>query len=744
MSTTATATRRSFVAGAAAIAGAAALAGAPAARADEAGEAAACAGDVRQHAALLNPQDETPLPAAGSTCPSLFTEWHMGSLTLPNRIVKSAAGYIGVTSQGIDAPLFLDYYGDLLANSGAALVYTDDFCELYDHFKAGAEVGKIVDWTEDQLRALVDRVHAAGCRIGYQLATMGLIYSGFETDPTALFQTSDCMDMQPEEIQNLIADTVKAAQTLQALGFDAVEINSAGENTGQTFMSRARNKREDEYGPQTFESRSRFVCEIVRGIKEACGADFPVQVLINGVEENDKSIGDSDLFTTVEDNKEICRLLEAAGADSLHVRIGPCGMHVAEFAGDLFFTGYGIEGATSYGTQFDFRRHWQGMLKADRSGLGVMTRVAAEIKKAVSIPVGCVTYMDPARDPEFFEGLVANGDIDFMLFNRPLNVDPDYIHKLEEGRVDEIRPCTRCMHCHWDSDENGLTFGCRTYAAHPYHQVTGQIPGSYRLEPAESPKSVMVVGAGPAGMEAAIVAAERGHSVTLYERNAYLGGTLPFAAHVKGGHENLDALVSYYARQLELKGVEVVLGQEVDAEFVRAQAPDALVWAAGGRRVGSGLEGGNVVPIEDFMGAEVGDDVIVLGGNAQAVDMAMYLAAQGRHVQIVNPRDASHFGDGHSYWVKCYTQPTMKALGTRFWSEATLAGLGDGTATIAAATGSLVEVPCATVIDAVDCEPNPLEGADGLGCEVYTVGDAAKPWNIKNAIVTGNAAGRSI
>ena len=88
-------------------------------------------------------------------------------------------------------------------------------------------------------------------------------------------------------------------------------------------MSRNRNKREDDYGPQTFESRTRFVCEIVRGIKAECGEDFPVQVLINGVEENDKAIGDNAFFTTVEENKEMCKLIEAAGADSLHIRIGP-------------------------------------------------------------------------------------------------------------------------------------------------------------------------------------------------------------------------------------------------------------------------------------------------------------------------------------------------------------------------------------------------------------------------------------
>lgn len=314
--------------------------------------------DVRTHASRLNPQNASTETASG-TCPSLFTEWKMGALTLPNRVVKSAAGFIGVTSHGITGDLHLQHYASL-AKGGASIVYCDDFAELYDHFKAVPDVGKFVEWTEDELRTFASTIKDNGSLAGYQLATMGLMFSGFETDPNALFQSSDCMDMTAQEIQDLIADTVKAASTLKACGFDCVEINAAGENIGQTFMSRNRNKRDDEYGPQSFESRTRFVCEIVRGIKEACGDDFPVQVLINGVEENDKNIGDNALFTTVEENKEMCKLIEEAGADSLHIRIGPCGMHVAEFAGDLYFAGFGIEGTTGYGTQFDFQRHWQG------------------------------------------------------------------------------------------------------------------------------------------------------------------------------------------------------------------------------------------------------------------------------------------------------------------------------------------------------------------------------------------------
>lgn len=751
-----TLSRRSFLTGSALTAGAIASLGimgcapkqASSASGRQEGDASGTADastDVRAHASRLNPQNASTETASGA-CPSLFTEWKMGVLTLPNRVVKSAAGFIGVTSRGITGDLHLQHYASL-AKGGASIVYCDDFAELYDHFKAVPDVGKFVEWTEDELRTFASTIKDNGSLAGYQLATMGLMFSGFETDPNALFQSSDCMDMTAQEIQDLIADTVKAASTLKACGFDCVEINAAGENIGQTFMSRNRNKRDDEYGPQSFESRTRFVCEIVRGIKEACGDDFPVQVLINGVEENDKNIGDNALFTTVEENKEMCKLIEEAGADSLHIRIGPCGMHVAEFAGDLYFAGFGIEGTTGYGTQFDFQRHWQGMLKADQSGLGVMTKVAAEIKKAVSIPVGAVTYMDPARDPEFFERLIADGEIDFILMNRPLSVEPEYLAKLKEGRLDEIRPCTRCMHCHWDADlEGNQTFSCRTNAAHPFRIVSGQLPGLYDPEPTANAKNVMVVGGGPAGMEAARVAAERGHHVTLYERKGSLGGLLEFASNVKGPHENLIPLKTYLAKQLEVAGVNVVTDQEVDASFINEQAPDAVVLAVGAVRdtLGlSGSDGTSIVSIDDFLTADVTDDVVVVGSNAQAIDAVMYLMAQGKHVQVVTPSPANAIGAGHSYWIKTYTQPLIKALGTRFWPQADVVSVNDGSVTVKTDTGTEVELPCGTLIEALDGLPN-TDLAQGLSMDVYPVGDCANPFNIGEAICTANAAARTI
>lgn len=741
-------TRRSFLTGSIAAAGAfAALGGcSPATTQSSATESKAEISDemsVRQHAAKLNPQTNETSGESG-TMEHIFSEWKFGSLTLPNRIVKSAAGRRGQWGEGLAGPEPVNYYAGM-ARGGTAMIFMDDIPEMYEHFKASPGVGKISDWTDDEFKTLIDAVHAEGAYFGYQLASMGLVFSGF-VDTGVPFVSSTCNDMSAEEIQLFIQDTMNAASKLKSLGFDAVEINAAGENIGQTFLSRNVNKREDDYGPQTLENRARFVCDLIRGIKKSCGNDFPVQVLINGVEENDVNLGDNALYTTVEENIQFAKMFEEAGADSLHIRIGPRGQHVCQFAGDLYFTGYGIEGTTGYGTQFDFKRHWQGKLKADRSGLGLMVDVAAEIKEAVSIPVGCVTYMDPARDPEYFDSIIADEKIDFMLMNRPLGVDFEYVNKLKEGRLSEIAPCTRCMHCHFDYDREGnLDPHCRVNAA-GFRAYRDTMPEGFEPLPAETKKNVMVIGGGPAGMEAARIAAQRGHSVTLYEKNGSLGGLLDFAHATKGSHENIDALRAYLAEQLDIAEVSIVCGKEVDSDFITSQAPDVVILATGGVRPSSGLSGTNgtkIVPLPDFLTTDLGENVTILGENAQAVDAAMRLLAEGVNVTMVTPNSLSKLGEGHSSWVKTFETPMLKALGVRVWPEASISKVEDGAITILTDSGVEVDIPCDSVIEALDMEPD-ASLIDNISIESYAVGDCADPFNIANAIYTANLTARMI
>ena len=685
----------------------------------------------------LNPQSDD---YRGNTTDfvTLFSGVKIGSLELSNRMVKSAAGS---DTQGNEDEI-VAYYRSF-AQGGIDLVWMEDCADKYEHFPNA----RAQSMDKVPFERIADAIHEEGAYVGYQISCMGIAFSGTQKDSSGQFASAVAGDLTREEIGLVVADTVSAAKTLKDKGFDAVEINAAGNNLGQSFFSRMRNHRDDEYGPQSFENRARLVCEMIQGIKEACGSDFAVQVLINGIEENDQALGDSSLMTTVEENLEIAKMLEAAGADSLHVRLGPLGMHVCQFASDLYFTGYGIDGTTAYGTQFDFSRHWQGKLISEYSGCGMMLDVAREFKDAVSIPVGTVTYMDPAHAPDLFEAALAEGKVDFLLMNRPLTVDPQYANKLKEGRIDEIAPCTRCLHCHFDYDEEGNTYEhCRVNAC-TQRAFRDDMPEGFDLLPVGTVKNVMVVGGGPAGMEAARIAALRGHNVTLYEKSGAVGGLLDFASTVKGPHENLSDLRSYLARQLEVAGVDVVTGTEVDASFIADQKPDAAIIAVGGVRDTLELSettGTKVIPLPDFLTAEIGSEVTIVGSNAQAVDAALYLMAQGKHVTMVTPDSMDQFDKGQSNWVKTFVKPMLLARGMRIWPHAEIVSVGDGEVTIAGETGAEITLSCDAVIEAMDMLPNPSLGEETSGIEVHVVGDAAKPWNIAEAIAAGNLAARAL
>ena len=694
---------------------------------------------------ILNPQkceifrwDDAPDMASSI----LFTPWQFGKLTIENRLVKSAAGsaYMPTeTPQNI-----IEEYTNW-AKGGAKLVWIEDFINLYPAFPAHY---KTYGRDDNYLADLTAAIHEAGSVCGYQLSLMGASFSGFDASTAAEFECAKAHQMNRDELKLLQDSFIDAAKYLQSQGVDCVEINAAGNNIGQAFLSRNRNERDDEYGPQSFENRTRFLAEIIQGIKAECGEDFPVQILINAVEENDKEIGQNNKLTTVEENCQIAKMLEAAGADALHLRCGPFGQHVAEFAQDLYFTGFGIAGTTGFGTQFDFSRHFQGKLNSENSGAGILLEVVNEIKSAVSIPCGCVGFMDVARAPKYFVDAMEAGKADFYLLTRPLIADPGYINKLKENRFDEIRPCNRCMHCHFDYDEEGNFYEhCRVNAAHMRMYHEGIMEDGYEPTPAETAKKVLVIGGGPAGMEAAAVAAKRGHKVTLVEKNGYLGGLLLFANAIKGPHENLANLNTFLKKQLEVNGVEVVTGQAADADYIKAAAPDVVIAATGGVRDALGLEstaGTVVMPIEDVVRGVEGSEVVVVGGNAQAVDITLYLQAQGKHVTILSPEPADKLGKGQSSWVRTFTNPMIYARGTRVWQNSKVVSVGDGEVTFSCETGVDMTIPCDAVIEAMDMLPNQdiLDGLDGI--ETYAIGDCDKPFNIAEAIGAGNMTARKL
>ena len=684
--------------------------------------------------AYLNPQlSDAEYRTSDLELKTLFSPFKIGNVELNHRMVKTAAGSACYLSGMSDE--LLSYYVNL-AKGGLELIFVETiaFLEIPEGGEYDAETLAFLD-------KLVKGVGEYGAVLGYQISGFGMGEN----------------EMTVEEIHAKQARMVEVAKGLYSVGFKVVEFNCAGFNMPAHFLSRFHNTREDEYGGKSIENRARFVTEILEQLKDEC-PDLAVQCLIDCIEENDNITNnptimtlDTDVTTphtkvlTIEEGIAAAKLFEAAGCDAMHLRIGPLGHHVAQFAADLYFILNGVEGATGFGTQYDFTRNFQGAAIGNTSGCGMALDIAAKYKKELNIPVGAVTYMDPAHAPDFFEKALEDGKVDFLMMNRPLTVDMDYVNKLREGRIDEIAPCTRCLHCHSGSNEmNAIFCYCRVNALTQRVMREGG-PATYEIPEAETKKKVMVIGGGPAGMEAARVAALRGHDVTLYEKKGMLGGLLDFASIVKGPHENLQDLKKYLIRQLEVTGVTVKTGTEVTKELIEDEEPDAVILAVGGLR--DTLEVDSDVPViemDRFMFDDTGDNVIVYGSNAQAFDAALWLTVHKKHVTMVTPSTADELDIQQSQHAKRMMTTALYALGFNALPESSIKSVKDGMATITMETGLDTVIPCDSIVNAADMLPD-TSLLDGISVtETYAIGDCSAPFNIAMAIRSGNDAGRAV
>ncbi len=735
------------------------------------------------YGAYLNPQDPAGFVDSGDLS-HLFSPLKIGGVTLKNRIVKSAAGSEMQDNDTWPSDAALAYYGQFCDGGVGMVCYEASTVVplpagamggipglLTDSASAGMPTDAAgipgmpegdgvsptpaginsLDMTTDEgipaHKAIADYMHAKDTPLIGQLYDM-LMAGGASSTAVHEFEMETSFAsgrMQTtEEVQAEIQCFIDAAERYYKAGYDGVEINCSCSHYFSTFLSRfANNERTDQYSGATIENRARIVTEVIEGIRARVGNDFIVQVLFSGVEENVASLGHNDACTTIEEACEFAKLFEKAGASSLHVRSQTYGHHCAGFMPDVLHIQE--HGHTGYGTIMDYGKHFTPV-QGQYDGFGALIEVAAKIKSCVSIPVGAVGAMDPRVTPDLIDRAIADGKLDFILVTRPLMADPQYCNKLKAGQKEDIAPCTRCMTCFVAPYDFGTPMYCRVNASLT-RAFTPDMPEGYDPLPAEPAQKVLVIGGGPAGMEAARIAAQRGHSVTLLEKESELGLTLRELATIKGPHERIADHLSYLMHQMNKYGVTVHTGIEATAETVKAEAPDSVIVAVGGCYAQMDVPGfERVEPANTLAAGMDGERFVILGGQFQGCETAISLARRGKTVTVVNTGSKEQMYMNAATWPCMMGKNYLLAKGVKFWHNAVVESITAEGVDIESESGVKVHIPADHVINALPKATNRalFDELTAAGMHVYAVGDCYSPSTIANAVARANIVARNV
>lgn len=501
----------------------------------------------------------------------------IGNLKLRNRIVTAPMGSNLNTEDGVVCDRLIRHYARR-AEGGAGLVIVE---VSYIDYPRGNAMPRAIALSDDKyipgLARLTDAVHSHGAKIAIQLQHAGKsaamdISNGQEVMMPSLPNELEPFDsdvhigitaeegarmvgnMKPgqapkfhavteEDIRRIVSRYAEGAARAKRAGFDGVEIHAGHGYLIASFLSSYWNKRQDQYGG-SLENRTRFLTEVIKAVRQSVGPDFPVWMRMNA-EEYRMPGG-----IVLSEACQIAQIAEQAGIDALHV--------------------------SAYGNPASAIAFTEGPLVHKPCGY---LPLAAQVKSAVSVPVIAVGRITPEEGDK----ALKNGEADFVALGRQLLADPDAPNKLRDGCADAIRPCIYCYTCVGQIFTND-NLCCA---------VNPDVGMEKDTRPAKTdkPKKVLVVGGGPGGMEAARIAALRGHTVTLCEKSKRLGGTAFFAAVAYA--EN-GKLVDYLIRQVESLPITLRLNQRVDRNFVEKLAPDEIIVATGAKREAPSLPGSDL------------------------------------------------------------------------------------------------------------------------------------------------------
>lgn len=537
-----------------------------------------------------------------------FQPMHIGKMLIKNRLIVPAMDSGMANPNGSISEKTVGYYA-ARARGGFGMVITEIAAIERRGMGMPCQIDISSDDTIPGLKTLADGIKSYGSRAVVQLHHAGReTVAALAMEQPAAPSSVPCPvnretphEFSTEEVYEIIDKYINSAIRAQKAGFDAVEIHAAHGYLGGQFLSPRSNKRIDEFGG-SIAGRCYFLKLIVEGIKEKCGKDYPVIVRIS---TNESRIGG------IRENEAIvhAQLLESFGVDALDLSAG------------------------TYGA-------WDVIVPPPETEQGWNLSMVRKIKSAVNIPVIAVGKFS---DPDLIELAILREDTDFIALGRQSIADPEFPNKMFSGNPLEIVPCLSCtQRCMSFNDPANLQEGDMgvSCALNPFSNDREEI----RLTPTKVVKNVMVVGAGPAGLEAAWIAAKRGHKVSLYEKNPEnrAGGQFLIASYPPF-KQDLTRAIRHYVYMCKKYGVDMHFNTEVDETFMKQQNPDVLIIATGATPKKPnlpGADGKNIKAANDvLMGEPVSGNVLIVGGGLVGVETAEYCSDYCDKVTIVKRKN---------------------------------------------------------------------------------------------------------
>ncbi|MCL4231111.1 MAG: FAD-dependent oxidoreductase [Dehalococcoidia bacterium] len=527
--------------------------------------------------------------------PLLFSPLKVGSFTIRNRIMSTPHHTVFTDPDGLPGPREIAYWVGK-AKGGIGLIGSHVHGIHYSTGNTFAQPAAVA-----KFRAATEAIHEHGakfvCQLWHPGAQGGMLAGGSPWAPSPVSQPDTWAvphEMTTAETREVIAGYGRGAAILREAGVDGAEIHGAHGYLITQFLSPLSNQRDDEYGGD-FERRLNFPLQIIEAIRSEVGKDWTVGMRISGDEMTEYGY-------TSEDFAKMIPYLTAGGQlDYLSVSVGNYRSKDTIIA-PMYYPG------------------------------GSFVYLAAMAKEVLDIPVVCIGRIN---DPVMAEQVLENRQADIVGMTRANICDPELPNKAREGRLDEIRHCLGCNEGCWGHIEKMQAITCSINPA-----IGRELHwGDFRRT--SNPRKLVVVGGGPAGCEAARVAALSGHSVTLFEAEPQLGGQTVIAARGPG-RTDFAEVGRYFSVELKRLGVDVRLGARATAADVLALNPDDIFVATGGRPLVpdhiEGVDSPNVVQAWDVLNgvASVGQDVVILDDehHIQGLNVAELLASQGKQVEV--------------------------------------------------------------------------------------------------------------